>query len=289
MQPETIQVAANGVQFTALAWGDAGAPLALLLHGYPDTAWTWRHLGPHLADRGWRAVAPFARGYGPTSLAPDGDYTAAALAQDALALADALGGDERAVLIGHDWGAVTVWRIAETAPDRFARLVSLAVPPAIVVLRPFLEMRTRWREALEQARLSWYAAFNAAPGAHRALDRLIPHLWRTWSPGHDPSTDLARLWASLDTSARRKAALQYYRQNFLFAFKPLFFGHPTAPVLHLHGRDDGCAGAGLVEAGPDAFPPGSQWEILEDCGHFLHLERPDAVHSRLDRWLTPSA
>jgi hypothetical protein len=64
--PAHLSVSASGVRFGALAWGDPGAPLALLVHGYPDTAWTWRHVRPHLAERGWRAVAPFTRGYAPT-------------------------------------------------------------------------------------------------------------------------------------------------------------------------------------------------------------------------------
>jgi pimeloyl-ACP methyl ester carboxylesterase len=283
-EPEHIEISGNGLTFAALAWGDADAPLALLLHGYPDTAWTWRHLGPHLASRGWRAVAPFARGYGPSSLAPDGDYRLAALAQDAVAIADALGGDERAVLVGHDWGALTVWRVAEVAPGRFASLVSLAVPPPLVILRP-LGHWSRRRQALRQLRLSWYALFNTLPGAHRALDRLIPHLWSAWSPGHDAAADLEHLWDALDTPSRRKAALLYYRHNFVMAAKPLFLGSPTAAVLHLHGRNDGCAQAELVEQSPGDFPPGSTWEVLEGCGHFLQLERPDEVNARIEDWL----
>src|SRR4051812_50219090 len=105
MNPERFGVRANGIEFGVLAWGDPNGPLALCLHGFPDTPWTWRELGPHLAERGWRVVAPFTRGYAPTELAPDDDYSAAALAQDAIALHAALKGDDRAALIGHDWGA----------------------------------------------------------------------------------------------------------------------------------------------------------------------------------------
>jgi len=104
--PERITVAANGLEFGALAWGDAGDPLALLVHGYPDTAWTWRHLGPFLAECGWRAVAPFTRGYAPSDLAPDDRYAISDQAADLLALHEALGGDEKAALVGHGWGAV---------------------------------------------------------------------------------------------------------------------------------------------------------------------------------------
>lgn len=283
-EPEQISIVTPDLTFGALAWGDPEGPLALLLHGYPDTAWTWRHLGPYLADRGWRAVAPFTRGYAPSDLAPDDDYSAAALAADAVAIADALGAGDDAVLIGHDWGAVTVWRVAEVAPDRFARLVSLAVPPAGAVLRPFGHWSQR-RLALRQAGLSWYALFNTLPGAERSLDRLIPYLWRRWSPGYDATDDLAHLWRSLDVPARRQASLLYYRANFVKGAKALFLGKPTVPVLHLHGVHDGCVQADLVGHAPDLFPDGSRTEVLEDCGHFLQLERPDAVHERIDSWL----
>jgi pimeloyl-ACP methyl ester carboxylesterase len=87
--PEQLSVSASGLRFGALAWGDPDAPLALLVHGYPDTAWTWRHLGPYPAERGWRAVAPFTRGYGPTDLAPDDSYLIADQAADLLALSNA--------------------------------------------------------------------------------------------------------------------------------------------------------------------------------------------------------
>src|SRR5438270_5643549 len=106
--------------FGALAWGDPGAPLALLVHGYPDSAWTWRHLGPRLAGEGWRAVAPFTRGYAPSDLAPDDRYLIADQVQDVLALHAALGGDNRSVLIGHDWGAAATWGVTDAAPARFA-------------------------------------------------------------------------------------------------------------------------------------------------------------------------
>ena len=112
-EPEAIQVQANGLDFGALAWGAESAPLALMIHGYPDTAWSWRHLGPYLAERGWRAVAPFTRGYAPTDLAPNDTYLIADQAADILALHTALGGDDSAVLIGHDWGAVATWAVTD--------------------------------------------------------------------------------------------------------------------------------------------------------------------------------
>src|SRR3954469_17839594 len=89
-----------------LAYLEAGeGPLALCLHGFPDSAWTWRHLLPELAGAGYRAVAPFMRGYDPTEVPDDGRYFVGDLVRDVSELYGSLGGDDRAVLIGHDWGA----------------------------------------------------------------------------------------------------------------------------------------------------------------------------------------
>jgi pimeloyl-ACP methyl ester carboxylesterase len=119
---------ANGLEFGLLEAGRG--PLALCLHGFPDTARTWRYLLPELAAAGFRAVAPFMRGYAPTAVPDDGRYSVGALAGDAGALHEVLGGDGRAVLIGHDWGAEAAYAAGALAPDRWRRLVTLAVPPA---------------------------------------------------------------------------------------------------------------------------------------------------------------
>ena len=107
----------NGVEFAYLCAGTDG-PLALCLHGFPDSAHSWRHLLPELAAHGYRAVAPFQRGYAPTSVAPDGRYQTGALALDAIGFHEALGGGEPAVIIGHDWGAPATHGAAVAAPER---------------------------------------------------------------------------------------------------------------------------------------------------------------------------
>ena len=84
---------ANGLRFGVLEAGDPGAPLVLCLHGFPDSAWTWRALLTVLANSGRHAVAPFLRGYAPTTIPADGVYQTAALGLDACALHEALGGD----------------------------------------------------------------------------------------------------------------------------------------------------------------------------------------------------
>lgn len=97
------QIHANGIDFSLLECGQG--PLALCIHGFPDSAHAWRYLLPALAQAGFRAVAPFTRGYAPSSIAPDHCCQRGALAADVNALHQVLGGDRNAVLIGHDRGA----------------------------------------------------------------------------------------------------------------------------------------------------------------------------------------
>ena len=126
---ETRHIALGDLDVAYLTTGPDDGPLALLLHGYPDTPWAWRHLAPVLADRGYRVVAPFLRGYAPTGLAPDGCYQPGALVADAIALRRALGDHRPALLVGHDWGAIAAYGAAVHAPALWDRVVTMAVPP----------------------------------------------------------------------------------------------------------------------------------------------------------------
>src|SRR5882724_11812032 len=112
-------VNANGVRFATLEAGDG--PLVLCLHGFPDHARSFRHQLPALAAAGFRAVAPYMRGYAPTQAAPDGRYQSAVLAQDATELITALGYDS-AYVFGHDWGAMAAYGAAIIAPQRVKKL-----------------------------------------------------------------------------------------------------------------------------------------------------------------------
>lgn len=281
--PEQLRVEANGMTFSVLAWGDPDAPLALLVHGYPDTAWTWRHLGPHLARRGWRVIAPFTRGYGPSDLAPDDNYLVAAQARDIIALHTAFGGDERAILIGHDWGAIAAYAVTMLDPQRFRSYVTLAVPPPIALVKLFIRPRTL-PVALRQVRLSWYLFYNQLPSSERGLGRVIPMLWRDWSPGFDADRDLAFVFEALSGPGRRRAALRYYRNNLQRGAKALFSIAPTVPVLYVYGERDGCMRADIISLVPDVLPAGSRSECLPDVGHFLHLENPERVNGLIDEW-----
>lgn len=286
MRELNLRLKARGMNFGALAWGEADAPLALMVHGYPDTAWTWRYLGPHLAERGWRAVAPFTRGYGPTDLAPDDRYAVSDQAADLLALHEELGGGPDAALIGHDWGAVATWQVTSVEPDRFSSYVAMSVPPPEAIVAPVTSPGTL-PVALRQIRMSWYFLFNQLPESERSLGWLIPKLWRDWSPGYDGEEDVAHVFESLAGPGRRRAALRYYRNTLTRHIGELAAMKPGAPALYLHGEDDGCAQAEIGRMHADRLPDGSHFEAIPGVGHFLHLEDPDRVNSLIAEWIGP--
>lgn len=280
----------NGLEVAYLHAGDEG-PLAICLHGFPDSAHTWRYLLPELADAGYRAVAPWLRGYAPTAVPADGRFQNGAVVQDTIQLHEALGGDGDAVLIGHDWGARCATGAAAVAPDRWRRLVTMAVPPAGAVAEGFLSFR--------QLKRSWYMFFFQNPLADVVvqLDDLafIDRLWEDWSPGYiESGEDRAWVKASLTDPANLSAALGYYRatlqpqlQDPALADEEAAIGStPPQPQLYLHGIDDGCMGVEVAEkAGAHLPVAGSRAELVPGTGHFLHLEAPDVVNGHVLRFL----
>ena len=287
----TGSVTANGLDFGYLAAGPADGPLALLLHGFPDSPHTWRHLMPELAAAGYRAVAPFMRGYAPTSVPADDAFQTGALAADAVALHEALGGGSDAVVIGHDWGAFTTYGAANLAPGRWRRAVAMSVPPMSVLVTAFLEY--------EQLKRSFYIFVFQTPLAGMALNRaFVEGLWRDWSPadGRDRTEDVDHVMECLATPANVEAAIGYYRAMLdpsrlverYAAEQEAASATGTLPVLYLHGAADGCLGSDAVDMGAveAALPPGSAAHLVPDAGHFLQLDKPAQVNARILDWLS---
>lgn len=283
-------VHANGLDFTYLECGSG--PLALCLHGFPDSAHTWRHLLPALADAGFRAVAPFMRGFAPTSVPADGLFQTGALSTDANALHEALGGGEDAVLIGHDWGAPTVYGTAGSAPERWRRVVGMAVPPGGAMGAAFLTNP-------EQLKRSWYMFLFQHPLAEVVVPAddlaFVDRLWADWSPGYDATDDLSHVKACLREPSNLSAALGYYRATLgagprnaeLDPVEAVGAGELPQPTLYLHGSDDGCIGVEVAEMAR-TMCPWATVEIVNGAGHFLQLERPSVVNELVVRFLTDS-
>jgi pimeloyl-ACP methyl ester carboxylesterase len=285
---------ANGVVFSYLhteTVNDTDRPLALCLHGFPDTAQSWRYLLPELDAAGFRPVAPFTRGYSPTEIASDGCYQTGALSADANALHEALSGRQDAVIIGHDWGAPSAYGAANHEPERWGRVVGMSVMPGGVVASAFLDP--------VQLKRSWYMFFFQ----HALADMVVPMndlafidmLWADWSPGYDAAVDLEHVKQALRDPAHLSAALGYYRaaigtgnRNPAYDAIQLATGRPIAqPTLYLHGADDGCIGAEFAALVPGVLAHAdSRVEVVANAGHFLQLEQPRAVNDLILSFLT---
>jgi len=289
-------VRANGLEFGVLEAGSG--PLALCLHGFPDAAWTWRHVLPVLAGAGFHAVAPFMRGYAPTQVPADGAYQVGALVADAVALHEVLGGDGNAVLIGHDWGAEAAYGAAAHAPDRWRRLVTLAVPPAAldrVLYRDYEQLKRFFYEFLFRDPGGFAEAVVAREGM-----AFLDQLWRDWSPGYQPGAHLARAKQCLAEPANLAAAIGYYRAAGApgiadgepgpvaqYAAEQSAAGRQAPqPTLYLHGARDGCIGVDLARGAERLLAPSSRMVVIDDAGHFLHLEKPGEVNDHILTWVS---
>lgn len=282
-------VRANGLTFHYLEAGRG--PLVLCLHGFPDNAHTFGDLLPRLAEAGFRGVAPFMRGYAPTSPAPDGRYQSVLLAQDALGLVDALGGGP-AFLVGHDWGATATYGAAALAPERIERIVTIgAAHPAA------------WRGPLatsyERHKGIWHAYFFLMPFAEQVVAAndfaFLEDWWRDASPEYDAAPVLARVKATFRQPGVVAAALGYYRHTFdparrdpaLQALHERVTSSRTAvPTLALHGTRDRPGRLEAFEGMDDLFAGGLEKMVLPGAGHFVHLERPREVNRRIVDFLS---
>ncbi len=160
----------------------------------------------------------------------------------------------------------------------------MSVPPPAAVVEPLRSIGSL-PVAARQLALSWYFLFNQLPGSERTLGWLIPRLWRDWSPGYDATEDLEHVFESLAGPGRRRAALRYYRDTLGPGIGELLKMEPAAPVLYLHGADDGCAQPALGEMHAERLPAGSRFECVEGVGHFLHLEDSGRVNRLIGDWI----
>jgi len=264
-----------------------GGPPLLLLHGWPDDVRTWDRVADGLAGGGFTTLVPWLRGYGPTAFR-DADTPrsgqVAAYAQDAAALLDALG-IERAVVVGHDWGARAGFALAALWPERVERLVALASGYETGI-------KPGWEISPAQGRAYWYQWFWHTEPGREALERnpreVCRYLWRTWSPhlafsdaGFDAT---AAAWENPDWVA---TTLHAYRVRWGAAPKDPRYDvleshlqqHPPVlvPTVLLHGEEDGASLAQSSAGQESSFPGGHRREVLPGVGHFIQRERPEAV------------
>ena len=260
--------------------GPPEAPLILGLHGFPDIAATFDDLGAALARAAFQFAAPQMRGYAPSVLdIPRTRTLFDSLAEDALAITDALAPGRFFAVVGHDNGAFATYSLLRLAGRRATAAVTLtAAHPAAVFKNsgklPAQIWRSRYAMLFQVPRLSeWWVS--------RSDFNYLEALWRRWAaPGWlPPSPHLAEVKRVMRASW--PAPLLHYRAM-------PFSGDETTlaqPVLYLIGDEDGCV---LVEAGAgqERFFTGEfHSETVAGAGHFLHLERPDIVIPKIVDWM----
>ncbi len=270
--------------------GPADGTPVLLVHGFPDDALTWHAVAAQLAAHGYRTIAPYLRGFGPTSFregaSPTGEI--GALACDVIELLDALD-LARVHYIGHDWGARAGYVAAAVAPQRFTTLTALAVAYGTNV--PSQSM------SIAQTRAYWYQWYFATPRGEAELrtNRLAfcRALWELWSPEwRFDDAEYARTAESFENPDFVQVALTSYRQRWGFIPGEARYADVRAAVervdpiavdtLVLMGAIDGATLPASSEGKEHLFRARYERAVIVGSGHFIQRERPDEV---VRRWL----
>jgi pimeloyl-ACP methyl ester carboxylesterase len=265
-----------------------GIPV-VLIHGFPDDARSWAAVASGLAQAGYRTIAPYLRGVGPTRFL-QGDTLRSgqngALAQDIIELADALDLSSF-VLVGHDWGAQAAQAVAALWPERVQRLISFA--PYSLTWDDYQEGPPNY----DQIKALWYQQVLQSDMGEQLLtyDRrgFCQYLWRTWSPSW--SIDEGRFAAtaeSFDNPDFVAVVLHAYRAGYgQVALDPRYDAiearlaqRPaiSVPTTVLLGRDDGINlfQPAMLAQQQDFTGPYSA-RVYDGVGHFIHRELPQAV------------
>lgn len=272
----------RGMSYAYLDKGQG--PLVLMIHGFPDDAATYDESLNRLAEAGYRAVAPFMRGYAPTDLAPDDSYSVKAIAEDMLALMTALG-EQEAYVVGHDWGASVAYTIANLAPERVKKLLTIAIPHPRAI-KPSLKLLIRARHFLV-FRFFRFALWYTRRNDFAYIDRI----YKRWAPTWDiPAQQVEKIKAAYAQPGRLEAAIGFYRDFFKDQADKekarLYAGKTSVPTLVIAGEKDGAIILEHFEQMERYFTGPMRWELFEDAGHFPHVEKPERFWEELWKFLT---
>ncbi len=301
--PEPTINPVNGIELEVFEAGqqNAGRPI-ILLHGWPEHAFSWRHQIPALVDAGYHVIVPNQRGYGNSSRPSEvTDYDIAHLTKDLIALLDYYG-YESATFIGHDWGAMITWWMAQLHPDRVKQLISLAVPYQVRGEKPWIE----WME--EFLGIDYYFVhFNRQTGvADGILDenvnQFVSNLFRKNIPQTPPEPGMAMINLAVAKAPKGEPVMSENELAvFVSAFKASGFtgsinwyrnldrnwlllanANPIIkqPALMIYGELD------LIPKfeGLSQFVPNVE-EVSIDYGHWIQQEKPKETNQVILKWL----
>jgi pimeloyl-ACP methyl ester carboxylesterase len=270
---ENLRLEANGFVFDALADGPAQGRLVVLLHGFPQTSWSWRFVMSALAGAGHRVVAPDQRGYSPGAR-PDGvdAYRMPVLVGDVVGMLDALGAD-RADLVGHDWGAAVAWQVAGRHPDRVRTLTAVSVPHPLAFVEA---LRT---DEDQRQRSQYMKLFQQEGKAEEVLLRDGDGGLRTFFGGAEATADVERYVALMREPGVLTRCLSWYRAQDLADIEDV--GPTTVPTLYVWSDGDLALGPVAAHATAAHVAAPYRFEVLHDVSHWIPEEAPD----QLSTWL----
>ena len=308
-QPHFVQT--NGIRMAVYERGEG--PAIILLHGFPDLAYSWRHQLPALAAGGYRAIAPDLRGYGQTDCPPDiDDYRIQELVSDVKGLLDALG-LQHAVFVGHDWGALLVWHMSLVCPEIIERQVILNIP---FYARPSVDPLGVMREKLGND--FYIVNFNDSDAADRAFAADPAHFFtmmmrrgQITREQYDKLPPERKVLNLLATMAREKSGgdpllsdeeLHYYASAYSksgFTGPINWYRHWTSnwaslegveqtvrvPTLFIGADNDVVIAPEHIEA-MKRHVTDIEVHVLENCGHWTQQEQPENVNGLILGWLS---
>jgi pimeloyl-ACP methyl ester carboxylesterase len=276
---------ANGLDFNVAVAGE-GTRLALCLHGFPESSFSWRHQMPLLVQLGYQVWAPDLRGYGGSSRPLGIDsYAIEQLEADVAGLIEA-SGCQQVLLIGHDWGAAIAWNYAMFGRLPISRLIIMNVPHPALFARGLRTFR--------QLRKSWYIFFFQLPA------------FPEWMLSRDHCAAIGRAFVGMavDKSRFPEEVLRVYRDNaaqpgaltaMINYYRALVRGRRrtaarpmtniSTPTLLLWGEADAALGKELTY-GTEQYVPQLTLRYLPDVSHWVQQEAPETVNAMLQAWLT---
>jgi pimeloyl-ACP methyl ester carboxylesterase len=272
-----MRVRGDGVELEVRDQGSADAPPVLLVHGFPDSSYLWRHQVEALTGAGLRAIVPDMRGFGASDKpAAVEDYRLTRAVADLVATLDALG-ILRASLVGHDWGAAVAWLLAALRPDRIERLVAMSVG------HPGAQRRT-----IADREKAWYMLLFQFEGVAEELLRRDG--WRLFREWLREDGDVERYVEDLSRPGALTAGLSWYRANLhpKRQLEPRPQLPPVqAPTLGVWSTGDHYLNEQPMLDSAEHVTGPWRYERVEGASHWMQLDATDRVNALLLEFLTP--
>lgn len=276
-------VSANGVRFHVAEAGSG--PLVLLLHGFGQLWWSWRHQLEHLPHLGYRAVAVDLRGYGDSDKPPRG-YDAFTLADDTSGLIRALG-EPSAVVVGTGMGGLTAFNTASVRSRQVRAVVAINAAHPMSLARIRRPRRAAgYRRLLSRARWPWWPERRLAAGHGAGLERVVRHgAGRAWLASADYEDAIERLRDAVTIPGVSHAAVEHlrwiarspWRADGLRHREALLRQPVTAPVLHIGGEGDRVIPLAMMSEAAQYCSGGYLRHLISGVGHYAAEEAPDRV------------